>query len=78
VAKRKRKMRGKVEKVIPPVTPDDSEKVQISVDEAEDLYKEIRIENVVTDEKGKEHRLKPGSQVDVTVESDEAEPPKES
>jgi hypothetical protein len=74
-------MRGRVEKVIPPVIPDDPEKAQISVDEAEDLYKEIRVENVVTDEKGKKRRLKPGAQIDVTIEAESdatLKPPKDS
>ena len=81
MAKSKRKMRGRVEKVIPPVIPDDPEKAQISVDEAEDLYKEIRVENVVTDEKGKKRRLKPGAQIDVTIEAESdatLKPPKDS
>jgi hypothetical protein len=46
------------------------EKVEIEVDEAEDLYREIRIENVVTDENGEQARLKPGAKVDVVVEAD--------
>ena len=61
---------GKVEKII--VTPDldEPEKAQISVDGADTLYKEIRIENELTDEKGKKVRLKEGADVDVTVEAD--------
>jgi len=77
MAKTKKKMRGRVDKVIPPVVPGDAEKAQISVDEADDLYKEIRVENVVTDEQGKKHGLKPGAKVDVTIEA-ETEPPKDS
>jgi len=34
------------------------------------LYQEIRIENSLTDENGKEVRLKTGADVDVTVEAD--------
>jgi predicted DNA-binding antitoxin AbrB/MazE fold protein len=63
-------MRGTVQKVIKPVTPSEPEKVQIDIHGADDLYREIRIENVVTDEKGNEARLKPGAEVDVTVEAD--------
>jgi hypothetical protein len=33
---------------------------EISIDDADDLYREIRIENTLTDEKGKETRLKEG------------------
>lgn len=63
-------MRGKVEKIIPPIMPTEPEKAQISVEEAEDLYREIRVENVVTDDKGEKARLKPGASVDVVVEAE--------
>lgn len=44
---------------------------------ADTLYKEIRIENELTDEKGKKVRLKEGAEVDVTVEaSNDATEPK--
>lgn len=39
-------------------------------DEADDLYREARIENVVTDEKGEAGKLKIGAKVDVFVEAD--------
>ena len=63
-------MKGKVEKIIPPIMPTEPEKAQISVEEAEDLYREIRVENVVTDDKGEKARLKPGASVDVVVEAE--------
>ena len=50
--------------------PTEPEKAQISVEEAEDLYREIRVENVVTDDKGEKARLKPGASVDVVVEAE--------
>lgn len=34
------------------------------------MYREIRIENGLTDEGGKEVSLKPGAEVDVVVEAD--------
>jgi hypothetical protein len=34
------------------------------------LYREIRIENTLIDEKGKKVKLVKGAQVDVTVEAD--------
>jgi hypothetical protein len=34
------------------------------------LYREIRVENVVTGENGEEAQLKPGAEVDVIVEAD--------
>lgn len=67
---KKRKMRGTVERVLKPIIPDEPEKAQISIPEADDLYREIRIENVVVDEAGKKASLKQGAQVDVIVEAD--------
>jgi len=52
------------------MVPFEPEKVQISVDEADELYREIRVENVLTDENGENIRLKPGADVDVIVEAD--------
>ena len=70
MGKKTQKLRGTVEKVIKPVFPGQVEKAQIDVQGADDLYKEIRIENVVTDENGKKAGLKPGAEVDVIVEAD--------
>jgi hypothetical protein len=67
---KKKRMRGSVQKVIKPVVPGEPEKAQIGVEEADDLYREIRIENVVTNEKGEQARLKPGARVDVVIEAD--------
>jgi hypothetical protein len=67
--KRKR-LRGKVQKVLKPIVPLEPEKAQISVDEADELYREIRVENALTDENGERVRLKPGAEVDVIVEAD--------
>ncbi len=61
---------GTVEKIIKPVHPEGKEKAQIAVDGADDLYREIRIENTLKDEDGKKVRLKEGAEVDVTVEAD--------
>jgi hypothetical protein len=70
MSKRKRMMRGKVQKVIEPALPSEPEKAQIGIEEADELYREIRVENVVTDEKGKNARLKVGADVDVVIEAD--------
>lgn len=70
MGKKKKKLPGVVEKIIKPSHPSQPEKAQISVEGADHLYKEIRIDNVVTDEKGKETRLRQGEHVDVTVEAD--------
>jgi hypothetical protein len=61
---------GTVEKIIKPSDPSEPEKAQIAVDGADHLYKELRIENNLTDENGDEVRLKPGAKVDVTVEAE--------
>ena len=61
---------GTVEKIIKSSHPSEPEKAQIAVEGADDLYKEIRIVNNLTDENGDEVRLKQGAKVDVTVEAD--------
>ena len=40
---------------------------------ADDLYKEIRIENALVNESGEEVSLKKGAQVEVTIEADPKE-----
>lgn len=64
---------GTVEKIIKPLFPGQSEKAQILVETADHLYREIRIENTLTDENGAKVGLKPGVQVEVTVEADKAD-----
>ncbi len=70
--KRARKtLRAKVRKIIKPAHPTQPEKAEISIDEADDLYREeIRIENTLTDEKGKEARLKEGAEVELQIEAE--------
>ena len=63
-------LRGAVKKVIKPIIPSEPEKAEIEIPEADELYREIRIDNVVTDEKGEKAKLIPGEDVDVTVETD--------
>lgn len=67
--KRKR-LHGKVAKVIKSAYPNQPETAQIEITEGEDLYREVRIENEVTDEHGEKAALKPGADVDVIVEAD--------
>ena len=59
-----------VEKIIKPPYEGVPEKAQIAVEGADHLYKEIRIENTLTDENGREVKLKPGVEVEVTIEAD--------
>ena len=75
--KPKTKKPGTVTKIIKSPLPDEPEKAEIAVEGADDLYKEIRIENTLEDEKGKKVRMKKGAQVDVTIEADiKTQPPK--
>jgi hypothetical protein len=68
--KRKTKKRGRVQKVIKPPHPSLPEKVQIEVEGADDLYKEIRIENTLEDDTGQQLKLKEHAPVDVIIEAD--------
>ena len=61
---------GRVDKIIHSAETSDPEKAQISIEGADDLYREVRIENTLTDENGHEVRLKKGAEVEVTVEAD--------
>jgi hypothetical protein len=67
--KPKIKLPGKVQKIIPPLARE-PEKVQIELEGADDLYKEIRVENALDDAEGNSVKLKKGADVDVTVEAD--------
>ena len=60
---------GTVEQIIESPQARTPERVEISVQGADELYQEIRIENTLTDEHGDEVRLKEGAVVEVTVEA---------
>lgn len=64
------KKRGRVQKVIKPFHPGVPEKAQIEIEGADDLYKEIRIENTLKDEEGHCVKLKEDAPVDVIIEAD--------
>jgi hypothetical protein len=69
---------GTVEKIIPPVVPSEPEKAQIAVHGAEELYREIRVENTLQDEAGNPVSLKKDAEVEVTIAADpEATKPKD-
>lgn len=70
MSRKLKKLRGTVQKIIKPIAQSQPEKAQIEINGADDLYREIRIENVVIDEKGEKAKLKEGAEVDVTVEAD--------
>jgi hypothetical protein len=63
-------MVGTVEKIIKPLVPSEPERAQISVEGADHLYKELRIENTLIDARGNEVQLKVGAKLELTVEAD--------
>ena len=58
-----------VEKIIKSPLPGIPERAQIEIEGADHLYREIRIDNNLTDENGTEVHLKEGAKVEVTVEA---------
>jgi hypothetical protein len=70
MVKKRKKLKGTVQKIIKPLSPTEPEKAQIDIQGAENLYREIRIDNEVVDDKGEKVRLKEGAEVDVIIEAD--------
>src|SRR5262245_4773407 len=60
---------GTVQKIVPP-NRYEPEKAEIAVDGADPLYREVRVENKLQDEEGKEVGLKQGAEVEVTIETE--------
>jgi len=60
---------GIVKKVLKPVHPAESEKVEISIGAADELFREIRIENLLNVD-GQAVKLKDGTHVDITFEAE--------
>ena len=69
--KPKTKKPGTVKKIIKSPFPEEPEKAEIAIEDADHLYREIRVENTLEDEKGKKVKMKQGAQVDVTIEADD-------
>jgi hypothetical protein len=61
---------GTVDKLIPSPTPSSPEKAQISI-AGDQAYRDLRIENSLTDEHGDEVKLKKGAHVEVTVTAED-------
>lgn len=59
-----------VKKIVRPVHPLEPEKVEISIAEADELFREIRMENMLMDVKGDLVSLKNGVNVDITFEAE--------
>ena len=56
-----------VEKIIK--VPGAPEKAQLTVESGDHLYREIRIENTLIDDKGREVSLKSGAEVQITIDA---------
>jgi hypothetical protein len=61
---------GTVEKIIRSRVSSEPERAQIVVEGADHLYRELRIENALTDVVGNRVQLKPGATVQLTVEAE--------
>jgi hypothetical protein len=70
---KRKQMRGTVQKIIKPIVSGLPEKAQIEINGADDLYKEIRIENEVTDDAGQKAPLKEGTDVKVILEAESSD-----
>jgi len=64
-------LHGTVEKIIPGNSAE-PEKAQVAVDDADHLYREIRVDNMLQDGDGKKVALKLGSRVEVTIEAEKS------
>ena len=60
---------GTVDKIIKPIVPSLPEKAQIAIEGAEELYREVRVENTLHDEEGNPVKLKLDAEVEVTIEA---------
>jgi hypothetical protein len=60
-------MPGTVDKLIPSPGPSQPEEAQIAVDGPDHRYRDLRIENALTNEHGEDVKLKKGAHVEVTV-----------
>lgn len=65
------KKQGRVRRVIKPSHPGMHEKVQIEVDGANELYRDLRIENAMEDGNGNKAKLKEEMPVEVVIETRE-------
>jgi len=64
---------GTVGKIIPSASPSKPEKAQIAVHGPDRGYRDLRIENELTDENGGDVKLKKGAHVEVSVTEDQKE-----
>jgi hypothetical protein len=68
-----KKFRATVQRIIKPhPASGEPEKAQIAVEGADQLYRELRVPNNLTDEKGNPVKLQAGSEVEVSIKSEDA------
>jgi hypothetical protein len=60
-------LRGSVARIIRSVSNNCSDSIEILIDGAETLYREIRINNLLKDLDGNDVTLQPGSEVEITI-----------
>jgi hypothetical protein len=63
-------MGAKVQKIVKAPDPRIPDKAEIGIDGCDELYRETRIENTLTDADGRRVELKQGARVEVTVEAE--------
>jgi hypothetical protein len=61
---------GTVNKVIPATSAGEAETVQIRVEAADELFREVRIKNTLISESGDKIKLELGSPVEVTIRAE--------
>ncbi|HVA95389.1 MAG TPA: hypothetical protein VNI36_10870 [Candidatus Dormibacteraeota bacterium] len=66
-------MPGTVNKIVQSSGPNQPEKAQITVDVPDRKYRDLRIDNLLTDERGCDVKLKKGAHVEVTITEDQKE-----
>jgi hypothetical protein len=67
-------MSGTVDRIIPSPGLRQPERAQITIESADGGYRELRIENSLTDRNGDEVTLKKGAHVEITVRSTKIKP----
>ena len=63
-------LQGTVEQIIESSHPSEPGKVEISIEGGDELYREIRIDNTLTDEDGAQVSLKKGAEVEIRLEAE--------
>lgn len=61
---------GRVKRIIKSLDPSVPEKAEVEVREADELYKEIRIDNVLENSHGQKVKLKEYADVEITLEAE--------